>query len=122
MQFNKIGLRPKEDMTGNSELLYFESCNTSWCFDQQSRRFKRIPRPTGRQASATDFAVVKWEEYFALNFNDGSDEFTVALNSEESKLLRSWRHSDNCTHCFGDEAAYSTEEISVSELSHLLEN
>lgn len=122
MQLIGMKAKSKDVMTGNSDLLYFESCNTSWCFDQENLRFKRIPRPTGRQASSTDFAVAQWEEYFKLEFKNGSDEFTVALNQDESKLLRSWKHSENCTHCFGEVASYSTEEISVSELSHLLED
>lgn len=107
-------------MTGNSDVLYFESCNTSWCFDQENLRFKRIPRPQGRQASKSDFVAVPWEEYFEINFSDTTDEFTVVLNKMESRLLRSWRHSENCVHCFGKKDTYSTEEISVNQLKDLL--
>lgn len=106
-------------MTNRQDFLYFESCNTSWCFDQAELRFRRIPRPKGRQANSTDFAVAPWEAYFELAFAEGSEEFTVVLNESESKLLRSWRHSDNCLHCFGD-GSYSTEEISVTKLRNLL--
>lgn len=113
--------RPKETMTSNSDLLYFESCNTSWCFDQENLRFKRIPRPVGKQASKSDFAVAPWEEYFEINLSDSTDEFTVVLNEAESRLLRSWTHSENCVHCFGKKASYSTEEISVSQLQDLLD-
>lgn len=107
-------------MTVASDYLYFESCNTSWCFDATNLRFKRIPRPLIRSASATDFAVAKWEPYFELTLSSSSDEFAVVLNENGSKLLRSWRHSDNCSHCFGETASYSTEELSVSELHNLL--
>lgn len=108
-------------MNQKSDLLYFESCHTSWCFDTANLRFKRVPRPQSRPASATDFAVASWEPYFGLNFNDETDEFTVALNESESKLLRSWRHSQNCSHCFGDDVSYETEEISLGQLNELLD-
>lgn len=107
-------------MIVNSDLLFFESCNTSWCFDAVNHRFKRIPRPLSRQATFSDFSIAAWEEYFELTFSQGSDEFTVMLNESGSKVLRSWRHSENCSHCFKDTATYSTEEISLSGLNNLL--
>lgn len=109
-------------MNQKSDLLYFESCHTSWCFDTAGSRFKRIPRPENRQASITDFAVAQWEPYFNLAFGDDSDEFTVVLNESESKLLRSWRHSDNCSHCFGADPEFGTEEISLGQLNELLDD
>ncbi len=107
-------------MTENRELLSFESCHTSWCFDIVRLKFKRIPRPQSHHTSATDFAAAQWEDYFDLILSSDSDEFTVVLNSSESKLLRSWRHSDNCVHCFGGATAYETEEISLGQLRDLL--
>ncbi|TAN23532.1 MAG: hypothetical protein EPN30_07435 [Actinomycetota bacterium] len=109
-------------MTENRDLLFFESCHTSWCFDIGKLKFKRIPRPQTRQASATDFAAAQWEEYFDLIFDSGSDEFTVVLNRSETKLLRSWRHSENCAHCFGGASSYETEEISLGQLRDLLDS
>lgn len=107
-------------MTVNNDLLYFESCHTSWCFNTVKLRFKRIPRPLARQASATDFVHAQWEPYFKLNVGDQSEEFTVVLNKSESRLLRSWRHSPNCIHCFGGDSEYQTEEISLARLNDLL--
>jgi hypothetical protein len=107
-------------MNPNYDLLYFESCHTSWCFDKANLRFKRIPRPQSRPTSSTDFATAPWERYFDLNLSDESDEFTVVLNESESKLLRSWRHSENCSHCFGGNPSYETEEISLTQLNNLL--
>ncbi len=108
-------------MTPDNGLLYFESCHTSWCFDEANLRFKRIPRPRSGQAGSTDFALAKWERYFELSFSEDTDAFTVVLNEAESKLLRSWRHSETCSHCFGGESDFETEEISVSQLNRLLE-
>lgn len=106
-------------MTDKNDLVYFESCNTSWCFDRQRLRFRRIPRRSSRQATNADFTVAAWEDYFALDLDDASGAFTVVLNEEESKLLRSWKHSENCSHC-GDGASSHTEEISFSQLNDLL--
>ncbi len=107
-------------MNHSNGLLYFESCHTSWCFDNVNLRFKRILRPKARQASAADFVHAKWEPYFELIFSVDTEQFTVVLNDTESKLLRSWRHSENCVHCFGDDSSHATEEISIGQLNVLL--
>ena len=110
----------EEVMKHSNGLFYFESCHTSWCFDEGNLRFKRIPRPKARRASSTDFAHTKWESYFELSFSADSEQFTVVLNEAGSKLLRSWRHSENCIHCFGDDSPYETEELSLIKLDELL--
>jgi hypothetical protein len=38
------------------------------------------------------------------------------LNPEHTKLLRSWRHTDNCTQCGG----HVTSELSLGEIQAAL--
>jgi len=58
-----------------------------WLFDTERMRFRRMPR--GADLTAPSFEG-DWEAYYALEI-EGDGSFTVALNPERTRLLRSYR-------------------------------
>ena len=89
-----------------SERLVLESCNSTWVFEPDRSRFRRVPRDVNVDAPvpATD-----WSTYFKLEVDPETDAFVVALNEEGTRLLRSFRHHEPCPHC-ADEV---TTELSL---------
>ena len=83
----------------------FESCNSTWVFDREHMRFRRILKgiEIDRRAVTTE-----WRPYFGLDVADDSEAFTVLLNSEGTRLIRSWRHGADCAQC----GAHGTAERS----------
>ena len=65
-----------------------ESTHSTWVFDTERMRFRRVPRGAAPDAPSLDR---DWQPYYALEIDDGSGAFTVALNAERTKLLRAWR-------------------------------
>jgi hypothetical protein len=51
-------------------------------------RFRRVPKGTDPDAPSLDS---DWEPYFALDIDDATGAFTVALNEDRTRLLRAWR-------------------------------
>ncbi len=86
-----------------------ESCHSTWLFDTQRMRFKRILK--GLDIDTRD-ASTAWRQYFALELDPLSESFVVTLNEEGTRLLRSWRHVQQCPQCGGN----ATVELSVDEL------
>jgi hypothetical protein len=88
----------------------FESCHSTWVFDTEHKRFRRILRGI----EVHDRAVVtEWRPYFGLEVPDDSEAFTVLLNAGGSRMIRSWRHTGNCQQCGG----FATAEISLDDLA-----
>ena len=90
-----------------------ESCHSTWVFDEERMRFRRILRhiAPGAHPVSTD-----WRPYFELESEPDSEFFTVVLNREGTRLLRSWRHSTECTQC----SQNVTAEMSLAELGSAL--
>jgi hypothetical protein len=91
------------------ESFVLESCHSTWLFDTERMRFRRILKGLEldrRQASTG------WRPYFGLDIDPVSESFVVLLNPEGTRLLRSWRHREHCTQCGGE----STGELSLEEL------
>lgn len=65
-----------------------ESTHSIWLFDVERMRFRRLPKDADPDAPALDS---DWKRYYALEIDPGSGAFTVALNEERTRLLRSWR-------------------------------
>ena len=86
-----------------------ESCHSTWIFDPERMRFRRILK--GLDLDARN-ASTGWRPYFGLELDPLSESFVVLLNPEGTRLLRSWRHVERCPQCGGD----STVELSVEEL------
>ncbi len=58
-----------------------------WLFDTERMRFRRMPRDADPTAPSFEG---DWESYYALEIDDDGS-FTVALNPERTRLLRSYR-------------------------------
>src|ERR1700693_1351339 len=94
---------------GVVETCVLESCSSTWLFDTERMRFRRVLRgvDVGRHPAVTD-----WRPYFGLDLDPRSESFVVMLNAEGTRLLRSWRHTEQCTQC----GAQATVELSLDEV------
>lgn len=91
----------------------FESCNSTWVFDCQHMRYRRILKGV----EVDDRAVLtEWRRYFGLEVADDSEAFTVLLNPEGTRLIRSWRHTGDCAQCGG----HVTAELSLEAIGAAL--
>jgi hypothetical protein len=93
-------------------LLILESCHSTWLFDPAKQRFRRVLKGLDLDAR---HGSTNWRDYYALEFDD-SDGFVVLLNALGTRLIRSWRHVEHCSHCGGD----VTAELSAEELRVLV--
>ncbi len=91
------------------EPFVLESCNSTWLFDTERMRFRRVLKgvDVGRHPAATD-----WRPYFGLDVDPDSESFVVLLNPEGTRLLRSWRHTEQCSQC----GSQATAELSLDEV------
>lgn len=83
-------LQPSDDV------FVLESCHSTWIFDPPRLRFRRILRgvEVGDRRVVTD-----WRPYWQLEVDPEGEGFTVYLNSSRSRLIRSWRHGEDCSRC-----------------------
>lgn len=91
----------------------FESCNSTWVFDQEHMRFRRILKGVEVDHRAVS---TEWRPYFGLEVAEDSEAFTVLLNAEGSRLIRSWRHTGSCEQC----GAHGTAELSLEDIEAAL--
>jgi len=92
-----------------------ESCHSLWIFDPERARFRRVPRGTRLDMPS---AQNEWTPYYRLELDASSGAFSVGLNSDDTRVLRSWLHTDPCRHCSGDH----TGEISLEALRRTLDS
>ncbi len=80
------------------EATILESCHSTWIFDPDRMRFRRILKgiEVGERTVSTD-----WRPYARLEVDPQSEIFCVWLNEEGTRLIRSWRHSEDCVQCTG---------------------
>ena len=78
------------------EPLVVESCNSTWEFDTDGMRFRRILK--GIEVEDNPVAT-HWRTYYGLEVSEDSHVFIVLLNPEGTRLIRSWRHTDGCPQC-----------------------
>jgi len=97
------------DLSTDDTLFILESCHSTWIFDTDRLRFRRILKGLALEAPA---ATTAWRSYFGLEIDPISESFVVLLNPEGTRLLRSWRHVEHCPQCGGDQTA----ELSLDEL------
>jgi hypothetical protein len=90
-----------------------ESCNSTWLFDTERMRYLRVLKglDVGGRPAATD-----WCRYFGLEVDPDSESFVVMLNSQGTRLLRSWRHTGDCAQCGGHQSA----DLSGGELARAI--
>lgn len=91
------------------EPLIFESCHSTWLFDTDRMRFRRILKGI---ASGPGQVSTEWRPYFGLEIDRRGEYFAILLNADGSRLLRSWRHTSECTEC----GLHTTGEHSLDEL------
>jgi hypothetical protein len=90
-----------------------ESCHSLWIFEPERARFRRVPRGTRLDMPSGEN---EWTPYYRLELDASSGAFSVGLNPDDTRVLRSWIHSDPCRHCSGDQ----TGELSVEALRRTL--
>ena len=88
---------------------FLESCHSTWIFDTDRMRFRRVLKGLALDSHATTTA---WRAYYGLEVDPISESFVVLLNPEGTRLLRSWRHVQQCPQCGGNQTA----ELSIDEL------
>ena len=76
-------------------LQVLESCSFTWIFDEESQRFRRVPRG----ASASLKVPAPWAEYHHLEIDESRSCFTVGLDRHGTRILRAWLHGDPCSRC-----------------------
>jgi len=91
------------------ENLILESCHSTWLFDTERLRFRRVLKGLALDPQQASTA---WRPYFGLEIDPVSESFVVLLNPEGTRLLRSWRHVGQCSQCGGQ----ATTELSLDEL------
>jgi len=70
-----------------------DSTNSTWLFDIASMRFCRLPRGIDPTLAPPPG---EWQAYYGLEF-DVSGAFTIALNSDHTRLLRAWPENQEAT-------------------------
>src|SRR3984957_6747255 len=93
MTENRVG---RHNRYMEREPLTIESCHSTWIFDSNRMRFRRILKGTevGGQP-----VVTGWRPYYRLEDRPNSESFTVFLNLEGSRMIQSWRHDASCAQC-----------------------
>jgi len=86
-----------------------ESCHSLWIFEPARGRFRRVPRGTRLDMPSPQN---EWTPYYRLELDASSGAFSVGLNEDDTRVLRSWLHVDPCRHCSGDQ----TGELSLEAL------
>jgi hypothetical protein len=94
---------------GGANLLVIESCNSTWLFDHDKSRFRRVPRGTPIDLPAPD---AEWQRFWRLEVDPETDAFLVTLNESGSRLLRSFRHTPPCQEC----EPHGTVELSLEAI------
>lgn len=91
------------------EVAVLESCNSTWLFDAERARYRRVPRGTKYDLPVPDS---EWEPFFGLELLPATDAFVVRLNESGTKLLRAYRHRDPCEQCGTD----ATGELTLASI------
>jgi hypothetical protein len=91
-----------------------ESCHSLWIFEPARGRFRRVPRGTRLDMPSPEN---EWKPYYRLELDASSGAFSVGLNADDTRVLRSWLHVEPCRHCSGDQ----TGELSLDVLRRTVE-
>jgi hypothetical protein len=101
---SRISSEPEAVERAGMDLRVLHSCHSTWYFDPARRRFQRVPH-------GLDVAPAgEWAPYHRLEV-DTSGSFMVTLNDEDTRILRSWVHTEGCPHCGLGER---TEELKLA--------
>jgi hypothetical protein len=105
---------PCKDCVQPLDVIILESCHSTWIFDPCQLKFCRILKgiEVGSRSVATE-----WRSYWQVQPDIETDGFTVYLNEARTRLIRSWRHTENCEVCGG----YETTELSLDQIRWTLD-
>jgi hypothetical protein len=84
------------------DLVTLESCHSTWIFDADRRRYRRVLN--GGDGTLWDVATA-WRPYRDLRVDQEGESFLVVLNADGTRLIRSWRHTGDCEQCGGQATA-----------------
>jgi hypothetical protein len=73
-----------------------ESCHSTWIFDTDRMRFRRILK--GAEVGGEP-VFTGWRSYSRLEDHPNSETFTVYLHDAGTRMIRSWRHAADCAQC-----------------------
>jgi hypothetical protein len=95
------------------DVIVLDSCHSTWIFDPGQLEYCRILKgiKVGNRPVATE-----WRRYWQLELDTEAESFTVYLNEARTRLIRSWRHTKNCSQCGGRQ----TTEPSLDEIHRSL--
>lgn len=105
--------RARHDGRG-TPLRVLNSCSFTWVFDEQRRRFRRVPRGATLDVPAAPDA---WITYDRLELNDARGSFAVFANVAGTHVFRCWLHRDPCPRC----QPAGGEGLDVGEMRWLIE-
>jgi hypothetical protein len=91
------------------EATILESCHSTWIFDNEQMRYRRILNDIGVEHRSVS---TQWRPYFHLQSDPQEETFTVALNADRTRLIQSWRHTPDCVECGG----HVTAELSLEDI------
>jgi len=90
-------------------IIVVESCHSTFIFEPRQLRFCRIVKgvEVGRRRVST-----QWRPYRDLEIDTRRDHFTVYLDEQRTRLIRSSVHTEGCRECGG----YDTMELSLEDI------
>jgi len=94
-------------------LITIESCHSTWVFDNERMRYRRVLK--GTEVAGQPVATA-WRPYYRLEADPASETFTVFLNLGGTRMIRSWRHAADCSQC----GEHMTGEISLKKLHDVI--
>ena len=95
--------------TDSVDQIVIESCHSTWIIDLDNSRFRRLVKDSEHRTTPTS---TEWQPCYGVEIDPLSESFVVLLNSEGTRLLRSWRHVEHCSQCGGE----ATSELSLRDL------
>jgi hypothetical protein len=91
------------------DAIVLNSCHCTWIFDPYLLQFCRILK--GIEVAGRSVCTA-WRPYWQLELDPEAECFSVYLNASRTRLVRSWRHTENCAQCGGRGATeFSLEDI-----------
>ena len=106
-------MNPSDIAPRRLDVLVLESCHSTWIFDPRRLEFCRILKGV---EVASRSVVTEWRPYWQVQLDPEAEGFTVYLNATGTRLIRSWRHANDCKQC----GASDTTELSLQDIHRVL--
>ena len=89
-------------------IVVVESCHSTWIFEPHQMRFCRIVKGVEVRRRRV---CTQWRPYSSLEIDERRGSFTVYLDEERTRLIRSSVHAEGRRECGGDD----TMELSLQD-------